>query len=46
MAVSIVFSLVDALWKGLPEVTGSAVLLGVCTLEPLLRLGGDGIWVQ
>lgn len=46
MVVSIVFSLVDALWKGLPEVTGSAVLLGVCTLEPLLRLGGDGIWVQ
>lgn len=46
--VSIVFSLVDALWKPVPEVTGSVVLLGLGTLGSwaLLQLRGDGIWVQ
>lgn len=32
MVASIVFSLVDALWEGVPGVIGSVVLLGVCTL--------------
>lgn len=32
MVVSIIFSLVDALWKGVNEVIGSLMLLGVCTL--------------
>ncbi|XP_032920204.1 UPF0538 protein C2orf76 homolog isoform X1 [Catharus ustulatus] len=32
--------------EGSSEVTGSVVLLGVCTLEPLLQLGGDSVWVQ